>query len=98
MELAHQRGYEYGVNAQPSGQQISGSVSCVDPSAKISVDAIDTISMNITYNGFQLPAVVTANLAVGKLIGRYFVTSAIQTTFIWFTITDEIIPNAMEVP
>ena len=103
---------EYGVNAQPSGKQISGSVSCVDPSANVFVNmtgfAYSDI-LNITYlpdNRHNVSGNVTLeldprNLAIGKLTGQYLlsVTDFDQNaTFIWFTITDGIIPNAMEIP
>ena len=42
---------EYGVNAQPSGQKIGGSVSCIDPSAIVFVNITeysDTGLVNIT--------------------------------------------------
>ena len=104
---------EYGVNAQPSGQQISGSVSCVDPSANILIvmdnSAAFSVSLvNVIYvpddshniSGNVTLALDLANLDTGKLIGQYL-PSIIQygqnTTFIWLTITDGIIPNAMEV-
>ena len=91
---------EYRVNAQLSGKQISGSVFCVDPSTNIFVNmtgfAYSDI-LNITY----LPDISTRNLAIGKLTGQYLlsVTDFNQNaTFIWFTITNGIIPNAMEIP
>ena len=103
---------EYGVNAQPSGQQISGSVSCVDPSASIVVNLTglaDVGQLNVTYlpderhnvSGSVTLGLDPMNLAVGKLIGQYL-PSVIEfdqnSTFIWLTITDGIIPNAMESP
>ena len=102
---------EYGVNAQPSGQQISGSVSCVDPSASIVVNLTglaDVGQLNVTYlpderhnvSGSVTLGLDPMNLAVGKLIGQYL-PSVIEfdqnSTFIWLTITDGIIPNAMEI-
>ena len=106
---------EYAVNAQPSGQQIGGSVSCVDPTPNIFVNTTDfggilgTGLVNITYlppDTIDVPGSVTlqldpTNLAIGKLIGQYIptVTEFDQNaTFIWFTIANGIIPNAMEVP
>ena len=104
---------KYGVNAQPSGQQISGSVYCVDPSAIIFVNltGFSNISrLNITYLPPNLMHNVSGsitlqfdptNLVIGKLTGQYLpavAKYAPNSTFIWFTITDGIIPNAMEIP
>ena len=104
---------EYGVNAQPSGQQISGSVSCVDPSANIFVNMTgfqnDTRNLNITYlpdathnvSGSLTLRFDPTNLSIGKLTGQYLPTLTDydqNATFIWFTLTDGIIPNAMEIP
>ena len=98
-------------NAQPSGKQISGSVSCVDPSANISIDMGFNI-VNITYlpdythnvSGNVTLELDPTDLAIGKLIGQNLPTVDNDydvnqnATFIWFTITDGIIPNAKEVP
>ena len=102
-------------HAQPSGKRISGSVSCVDPSANIFVDTTRTgfnSTTGITYlpdythnvSGNVILELDTNHLAIGKLIGQYL--PAVMNsdhevnqnaTFIWFTNTDGIIPNAMEV-
>ena len=93
---------EYGVDAQPSGQQIGGSVSCINPSANISVDTSTVHFVNITYLGSPLPALnILGDLAYGKVIGQRLnaIAGTFQNaTFLWFTITDGAIPNAMEVP
>jgi hypothetical protein len=102
---------EYGVNTQPSGQQISGSVSCVDPSDSIIVNMTgfdDTGAINITYlstdsglgsvrlNIFPL----TLKLGIGNLAGQYLpkLSNSTQYFIAWFAITDGIIPNATEIP
>ena len=105
---------EYGVNAQPSGKQISGSISCVDPSDSIIVNMTgsyvgfvnNTYLPDYTHNvSGNVSLELDPNLAIGKLIGQYL--PAVMNndyevnqnaTFIWFTITDGVIPNAMEVP
>ena len=100
---------EYGVNAQPSGQQISGSVSCVDPSASIVVTGNSIgFQLNVIYmpgylhniSGNVTLGLDPTSLAVGKLIGLYLPSITVNdqnTTFIWLTINNGIIPNAMEV-
>ena len=87
---------EYGVNARPSGQQISGSVSCIDPSTDILVNMTgfeDTGLMNITYLSPDTMHTSVAleldptNLIIGKLLGQYLpsVFGQQNSTFIWFT-------------
>ena len=77
---------EYGVNAQPSGQQIGGSVSCIDPSAIIFVNMTEYINtglVNITYlppdirhnvSGTVTLELDPTNLVIGKLTGQYLPT------------------------
>ena len=78
---------EYGVNTRPTGQQISGSVSCVDPSDRINVnmtgfDSESTVvswEMNITYLStdsesvtLEIPPLYLASqLGIGNLAGQY---------------------------
>ena len=105
-------------DSQPFGQQISGSVSCVDPSDSLIVNMTgfdDTGILNITYlpdYKHNISGSLTLDLdldhiylAIGKLTGQYLPSIDNfnfdqNATFImiWFTITDGIIPNAMEVP
>ena len=105
---------EYGVNTQPSGQQISGSVSCasVDPSESDSIIVNmtrfdDTGSINITYLSTHSESVTLdivpfdLTLGIGNLAGQYLPTLSNSTqyfTIAWFAITDGIIPNATEIP
>ena len=97
---------EYGVNTRPSGQQIDGSVSCIDPSPYISVNTDNTSltpSVNITYLGSVLPELnIPSNLDYGELLGKLVNASANDSvqnyTFLWSTIADGILPNAMELP
>ena len=100
---------EYGINARPSGQRISGSVFCVDPSANsfatitvntTAFDKFDTLPLNITYTDpyyseIKQVELYSGNLAIGKLTGQYLAN--LPNNFIWFTITEGIIPNAIEV-
>ena len=97
---------DYGVNVRPSGQRISGSVSCVNPSANITVNTTgfyDTgiLPVTITTQHDITPVELdSSNFATGKLTGQ--IVSAVNSsentsTFVWFTITEGIIPNALEV-
>ena len=94
---------EYGVNARPSGQQIGGSVSCIDPSTYIVSVSTSTVYL-ITYPGSLLLKldILQADLDSGGLIGQFVNGSSsgsVQNyTFLWYTIADGVIPNAMEVP
>ena len=101
---------EYGINARPSGQRISGSVSCVDPSANITVNTTGffetgILPVNITLydTGFnfsesKLVELDSRNFAIGKLTSQYLSDfDPSLNTFVWFTITEGIIPNAIEV-
>ena len=92
-----------GFNVRPSGQQISGSISCVDPSSNISVTPIvaDDSFLNITFGNSPLLPLYIGDLATGKLIGQQLHTSEPvipNITLVWFTSSDGIIPNAMKVP
>ena len=91
---------EYGVNTRPSGQQIGGSVSCIDPSANISFNTSGITLVNITYLDYNTPELnIRLYMDYGELIGLALDASTMpNTTFLWSTITDGILPNAMEVP
>ena len=85
---------EYGVNAQPSGQQISGSVSCVDPSDSIIVNMTNysnTGALNITclpdiannISGTSTGSLTLElnpyNFVTGKLTGQYLFTPNVDS-------------------
>ena len=92
---------EYG---QPSGQQIGGSVSCFEP-LTISMIEPSALFINITFfsSDIRRDQTIPVELdplafATGNLIGQHFPTlGSMNTSFIWFSITNGIIPNAMEV-
>ena len=65
---------EYGVNAQLSGQQIGGSVSCVDPSANILVDMTGFVytgaSMEVSHTAFN----ASHNSITGESLNSLFIS------------------------
>ena len=81
---------------QPSGQQIGGSVSCIDPSAYISVNSSNDW-VNVSFESTVPDEFLLEFPAIGRLISRNLNLDPASTgTFIWFTVTDGIIPNAMK--